>query len=169
MVQWKKDTLYCALIGIATAVMYNHTLSMDDSLMKYVPAKAGSYTRFWLIVLFILAALIFIRTMKNRDTKVTASPFHPTSMFTIGTLALYVFALEYLGYLIATPIYMVGCMIFFTYKARKFEDDDGNRLPKKDIIKSIALMVIGSLLITGATYWLFTEAVGMLMPEFNLW
>ena len=169
MVQWKKDTLYCALIGIFTAIMYHHTLSMDDSLMDYVPAKAGSYTRFWLIVLFVLALLIFIRTMKNRDTKVTAMPFHPTSMFTIGTLALYVFALDYLGYLIATPIYMVGCMIFYTYKARKFVDEDGNKLPRKNIFKSIALMVVGSLFITAATYLLFTEGVGMLMPQFNLW
>ena len=169
MVQWKKDTLYCALIGIFTAIMYHHTLSMDDSLMEYIPAKAGSYTRFWLIVLFILALLIFIRTMKNRDTKVTSSPFHPTSMFTIVTLGLYVFALEYLGYLIATPIYMIGCMVFYTYKARKFVDEDGKKLPNKSIFKSIALMVVGSLLITGATYWLFTEAVGMHMPQFSLW
>ena len=169
MVQWKKDTLYCALIVFFTAIMYNHTLSMDDKIMEYIPAKAGSYTRFWLIVLLILAVLIFIRTMKRRDTKVTSTPFHPTSMFTIGTLALYVFALGYLGYIIATPIYMVGCMIFYTYKARKFVDEDGNKLPKKQIFKSIALMVIGSIIITAATYWLFTEAVGMLMPEFNLW
>lgn len=169
MMKWKKDVLYSVIISLFSGLFIAETAGMNDSLMEYVPSKAGVYTRFWLYLLIAFCVIVAVRAIIKRDKTETESCLNAASMVTIAALAAYVLALDYLGFLVSTVIYLFGSMVYYTWKAKKFVDEEGNKLPRAKLVKSIALMLVGSVVVTFATYYLFTEAVGMMLPEWNLW
>jgi len=169
MAQWKKDVLYGAVISIVSGAFIVNTLGMDDSLMEHTAAKAGVYTRFWLFLLLALGILLIIRAVIKHDDTPTESALNPASMITIISLAVYVFALDYLGFIISSMIFLVLLMLYYTMKAGKFRDEDGNRIAKDKFLKTLLWIVIGAAGITGVSYFLFGEIIGLLLPTFNLW
>ena len=142
---------------------------MNDSLMEHTAAKAGVYTRFWLFLLLALGILLVIKAIIKHDNTPTESALNPASMITIASLAAYVFALDYLGFIISTMIFLVLLMLYYTKKANKFRDDEGNKLSKEKFLKVLLWIVIGAAGVTGISYFLFGEVIGLLLPEFNLW
>lgn len=169
MAQWKKDVLYGGVISAISVFFIQNTRSMDDSLMEHTAAKAGVYTRFWLYLLLALGVLLIVKAIIKRDNTPTEPVFNVASMVTIISLAAYVFALDYLGFVISSMIFLVLLMLYYTKKAGKFRDAEGNKISKKDFFKSLLWIVIGAAGVTGISYFLFGEIIGLLLPTFNLW
>lgn len=169
MKQWIKDTLYGVIICAVSLFFANNTMSMNDGLIKFDAARTGPYTRFWLYLLCALGVILIVRALIKRDQKVTQSALQPAALVTIAGLALYVLALDYLGFLVSTPIYLFAMMVYYTHKAKRLlVHEDGSKRSGKEIALSCLWMLLGAGVVTAATYLLFTKGVKMLLPEFDL-
>lgn len=169
MKQWQKDSLYGVIICAVSLFFAHNTKSMQDGLIQFTAGRTGPYSRFWLYLLCALGVVLIVRAIIKRDQTKTKSALQPAALVTVAGLALYILGLEYLGFLVSTPIFLFALMVYYTHKAKRLVvNEDGTRRPAKKIILSLALMAVGAGAVTVATYLLFTKGVKMLLPEFKL-
>ena len=169
MKQWQKDSLYGVIICAVSLFFAHNTKSMQDGLIQFAAGRTGPYSRFWLYLLCVLGVILIMRAIIKRDQTVTKSALQPAALVTIAGMALYILGLEYLGFLVSTPIFLFALMVYYTHKAKRLiANEDGSKKSAKKTILSLALMALGAVLVTIATYLLFTKGVKMLLPEFKL-
>lgn len=173
MKQWKKDLIYGLILTVVSTVLLINSLRLDTGGIKFVMAQAGSYSAVWESVMLLCSLLLVGGALKKRkndpDTESSSQIFNGVAMFTIISLALYVLALGYFGFIASTIVYLLIATIIYTWKAGKFKTEDGEKKSKAEIAKQIALFFVISVVITIATYYIFTKGVGMMMPQSKFW
>ena len=169
MEQWKKDLISGILLAALTAGVIVYTYWIPPGTVEYAAARPGAYLRGWLFALLALCVALIIRAWRARSgTQKAAAAFDFASCFTIASLALYVFSLDYLGFRLASTIFMTIGMTVYSRKAKVFQKKDGTLRPRLFVLKRIVLYALISTAVAFGTHYVFSEAVGVLMPEFSL-
>ncbi len=151
-----KDTKFSDFTaGIALAILGGIIFTTANSLPKaQLGLGSGGYPKVISIVLIILGILQAINVVitqgfpKFTVGKIDKASFLPSFLAIVATFA-YVILLKHIGFVILTPIYMVGMMRIFAYKK---------------IINSIII----SLITTAFIYFLFVKIFMIFLPSFSL-
>lgn len=170
MTKWLRDVIYGVVIAIVSLFLIRDTYNLQENFIPYETGRAGPYSRFWLWILFALAIVMIIRALLQRRSLQgkAESILNPAPWITVLLLCAYLFTLTRLGFIISTIIYLVIAMTYYSYKSGTFAHGETSAEKRKNIIKHMLIIVVCSLLVTVATYYLFTEAVGVRLPKFSL-
>lgn len=170
MTKWLRDVIFGVAIAGVSLFLIKDTYNLQESFIPYETGRAGPYSRFWLWILFALAIVMIVRgILQRKKSQEKAEPIlNPAPWITVILLCVYLLILTRLGFIISTMIYLVVAMTYYSYKSGTFSAGENATAKRKNIIKHMLIILICSVAVTVITYFLFTEAVGVRLPEFSL-
>ncbi len=132
-------------------------LSLESFLWNInleIPAKAGFYPKYLLILAFTLTILLLVKAilvMKNKRTaekveKVSFAGHMKYVLFVILITVIYLFLINYLGYAISTFFYIFFLMWILG-------------------VRTIGMLILVPLLTTTALYLMFNHLLMVLLPK----
>ena len=114
MNQKRRDILYSVfLIAFSiTGIIYSE-VSIDQRVVQYELARPDRYVQIWFAILLILSVLYLVRSIRNNDKTIPPRIFHITVCVTIGLFLLFLILMPYLGYTIASFIFISSLTFFY--------------------------------------------------------
>lgn len=171
MVKWKKEILTASCMLVLGILLLIYSLTLPTGVVEFSTASAGTYMAVWSVLLILTSAALVYLAYHNREknTQRDEKAWHPMAIFTMVSLVLYIVLLDYVGFLLLTPVYVFISTAVYARQGNRFKDEEGNKKPKDKIVKQLLLYAAYALVISVAVYYLFVYGVDMVLPEFSLW
>lgn len=168
MTKWMRDVIYGVAIAAISLFLIRDTYNLQESFITYESGRAGPYSRFWLWILLALSVVMIVRALLHKNQEKTEAILNPAPWVTVVLLSVYLFILTRLGFIVSTVLYLIIAMVYYSYKSGTFTVDGDGAAKKKNLVKHIVIILVCAIAVTVVTYYLFTEAVGVRLPEFSL-
>ncbi|MDY4748988.1 MAG: tripartite tricarboxylate transporter TctB family protein [Candidatus Fimisoma sp.] len=163
MAKWKKDVLYGVGLILAAAFLFWETSDLPTGGMQYLVARSDVYVWLLLGLLVILAVSIIISAVIKRDPTPTPVVWNKLGILTVVAVLVYLLIMEKIGFILSTFIVMVFLTCLYSNRLKKFD------LPtKKAKIIQVIKYVVFSIIATMAVYYIFSEALDVKLPSFDL-
>ena len=162
MAKWKRDFICGVTLLLCSVGGFIYSGSFYQDFIKYGLAQPGNYLRLWLALLAILSVILIVRSLVAKDGKILEACFDKLSLFSLIWLAVYVFLLPLIGFLIATPIFLFVLFLLFYRKASA--EAGSPQHAKKQVLFMLALSVAVTLI----AYSIFTGVLDARLPQFSL-
>lgn len=164
MVRWKRDVIYAIgllVFSIAGWIIAGTFVQKNISVWAAYPS---TYCRGVLTILGVLAILQLIRALHEKPKEVLPVIWTKQSVITVIALALYVYFLNKVGFLLATII--LCSILTFSYTAGLGKFDTANR---KKLILQIVLYMLVAVAMAAAMYVIFGVLLKAKLPAASLW
>lgn len=168
-VRWKRDVMYGAVLILFCVISLWYSKKIPDSFGMESAAQPGAYMRLWIYLLIVLAIIMIISALIKKPSDELNPIF--SSMAVAGVVATLIFTITmpFLGYFLGSLLFLIVLTLLYSLKARKFHDDNGNYLPRRELIRKVISFVLLSLIVSLVSYYVFTEALDANLPRFDLW
>lgn len=162
MKKWKREVCLSATLMALSLIAFIYCGTMKTDLIKVTAAKPDVYLRMWLGVLFVLAAIMLIRALRERSEEELPKIWGKLQIFTVILFAVYLLAMPSVGFVIATLIFMM--IVTTVYNFYYIEE-----IPKgKNLCKHLMIYAVFSIICTYATEFLFRNILSVNLPKWNL-
>lgn len=162
MVKWKRELLLSLFLIAFSLVNFIYCGTMKTDIIKVPAAKPDVYLRLWLGILLALSVVLLYRALKNRPQEVLPKLWGPLQIFTIAVFAVYLLAVPYVGFLVATLAFMM--IVTTVYNLYVLED-----IPKgMALVKHLAVYAVFSVVCTAATEFVFRQLLSVNLPVWKL-
>lgn len=162
MEQWKQDVILSLTFIVFCVIMFIYAEILEGGKFTYELARADRYMQLWLVILAILSLMLLIRALKNRPKDVVPPIWSKLSLFTVGTLIVYLLVMPYLGFFISTTLFLMTLITAYSLST-PHEKKTG-----KARFMQFGTWFAVSLLTTTVTYYLFTQVLTVILPKFSL-
>lgn len=139
------ETIFSTFLCIVSAFIFYSSTQFNMTFIGDSGLGPDFFPKIIAIILFILSAMLFIGSIRNKDKKSIYNPNMKYTFMVIFTFAVYVFLIDRIGYLISTIIFA-----FFVITILKS--------------KSKILNIIFAVIFPVALYLLFTYAFKVSLP-----
>ena len=169
MVRWKRDVLMGIAVLIFCAVAFVSTFSMPVGTMAKIKlAQPGVYLRGWIEIFAALAVLLIVNAVRKKDETKMVPMFQVQTIVTLVLVAAYIYLMDKIGFLVSTSLFTIIIVLYYSWVAGKFKDEDGNIKKGAALYKSIAIYVVISLVVAVATQFIFSELLNVNLPKWKL-
>ena len=167
--KWMYDFILgiCILFAVVAALIYSYIL--ESPRVTIFLARPDVYMALWLILLAVLAVLLIVRSLKQRNTPEGQADgvaiWGSMAVFTAVVMLAYLLLIKKLGFTIDS-ILMLWCLtLVYTFNIGAVKKDWRNKaLFLKEFIKTGIFSITTSLLI----YYIFTTILTSKLPKFSL-
>ena len=168
MVRWKRDVLMGIAILIFCAIAFMSTFSMSVGTMAKIKlAQPGVYLRGWIEIFAALAVLLIVNAVRKKDDTKLVPMFQLQTIVTLVLLAAYIYLMDKIGFLVSTALFTTLIVLYYSWEAGKFKNEDGNIKKGAALYKSIAFYVVISLVVAVATQYVFSELLNVNLPTWK--
>jgi len=162
MSKWKRDMIMSVLLIVFSAVMFIYAGTFQTDAIKIAAAKPDVYVRLWLGLLFVLSVLLLVRTIRSKPDEVLPAIWGKMQIFTIGSMFLYIFLLDKLGFQLCTGIFMMLTTTVYCFC-------DMDEIPKgKALVIQLAKYLVLSVATVVVVNLVFVNVLGCNLPRFDL-
>lgn len=158
MVKWKRDVIYGIALELVCLFLYLGTRGMPAGTSKIWQTRPDVYTWLWLIILAILSLILIIKAVIQKDETPCEPIWSRAGVFTAIVLVVYLFAMDAVGFIPTTILFLWGTIVYYSWKMEKLNCTGAVRTRK------IALYLIVALIGTFVTYWIFTSLLSVRLP-----
>lgn len=158
MLEWKKDIAFSILIIILciSGILYAQTLPTGYS--GYFFAESNIYMAMWLFILGLLALALLIKSLKTKPQNILYPIWFKLGVLTILTIAVYLFLIPRLGYLISSVIFLI---VLISAYNQAIPD---RKKTGKALVFQFGIWLLFSIVITSCVELLFTRILGVVLP-----
>lgn len=139
------ETIFSAFLCIVSAFIFYSSTQFNMTFIGDSGLGPDFFPKIIAIILFILSAMLFIGSIRNKDKKSIYNPNMKYTFMVIFTFAVYVFLIDRIGYLISTIIFAFVVITILKSKSK-------------------ILNIIFAVIFPVALYLLFTYAFKVSLP-----
>ncbi|WP_308007879.1 tripartite tricarboxylate transporter TctB family protein [uncultured Fusobacterium sp.] len=139
------ETIFSAFLCIVSAFIFYLSTQFNMAFIGDSGLGPDFFPKIIAIILFILSAMLFIGSIRNKDKKSIYNPNMKYTFMVIFTFAVYVFLIDRIGYLISTIIFAFVVITILKSKSK-------------------ILNIIFAVIFPVALYLLFTYAFKVSLP-----
>lgn len=163
MPQWKKDVYYGIGLIVAAAFIFWETRALPTGGVQYLVARSDVYVWLLLVIMVLLAIGIIISAIRKKDETPTSTVWNKLGILTVVTVFIYLLVMEKIGFIASTFIAIMFLTCLYSARLKKFDVPD-----KKGKIIQIIKYAIFSAIVTAAVYYIFSSALDVKLPSFDL-
>ena len=162
MVKWKRELLLSLFLIAFSLVNFIYCGTMKTDIIKVPAARPDVYLRLWLGILLALSVILLYRALKDRPQEVLPKLWRPLQIFTVAIFAVYLLAIPYAGFLVATLVFMM--IVTTVYNLYVLEE-----IPKGiALVKHLAVYAVFSAVCSVATELVFRQLLPVNLPVWRL-
>lgn len=139
------ETVFSAFLCIVSAFIFYSSTQFNMAFIGNSGLGPDFFPKVIAVILFILSAMLFVGSIKNKDKKSIYNPNVKYTFMVIFAFAVYIFLIDRIGYLISTVIFAFVVITILKSKSKIL-----------NIIFAIAFPI--------ALYLLFTYAFKVSLP-----
>lgn len=139
------ETIFSAFLCIVSAFIFYSSTQFNMAFIGDSGLGPDFFPKIISIILFILSAILFVGSIRNKDKKSIYNPNMKYTFMVIFTFAVYVFLIDRIGYLISTIIFAFVVITILKSKSK-------------------ILNIIFAIIFPVALYLLFTYAFKVSLP-----
>lgn len=139
------ETIFSAFLCIVSAFIFYSSTQFNMAFIGYSGLGPDFFPKIISIILFILSAILFVGSIRNKDKKSIYNPNMKYTFMVIFAFAVYVFLIDRIGYLISTIIFAFVVITILKSKSK-------------------ILNIIFAIIFPVALYLLFTYAFKVSLP-----
>ncbi|HJH06773.1 MAG TPA: tripartite tricarboxylate transporter TctB family protein [Fusobacterium ulcerans] len=139
------ETVFSAFLCIVSAFIFYSSTQFNMAFIGNSGLGPDFFPKVIAVILFILSAMLFVGSIKNKDKKSIYNPNMKYTFMVIFAFAVYIFLIDRIGYLISTVIFAFVVITILKSKSKIL-----------NIIFAIAFPI--------ALYLLFTYAFKVSLP-----
>lgn len=139
------ETIFSTFLCIVSAFIFYSSTQFNMTFIGDSGLGPDFFPKIIAIILFILSAMLFIGSIRNKDKKSIYNPNMKYTFMVIFTFAVYVFLIDRIGYLISTIIFAFAVITILKSKSK-------------------ILNIIFAVIFPVALYLLFTYAFKVSLP-----
>ncbi len=139
------ETIFSTFLCIVSAFIFYSSTQFNMTFIGDSGLGPDFFPKIIAIILFILSAMLFIGSIRNKDKKSIYNPNMKYTFMVIFTFAVYVFLIDRIGYLISTIIFAFVVITILKSKSK-------------------ILNIIFAVIFPVALYLLFTYAFKVSLP-----
>lgn len=139
------ETVFSAFLCIVSAFIFYSSTQFNMAFIGNSGLGPDFFPKVIAVILFILSAMLFVGSIKNKDKKSIYNPNIKYTFMVIFAFAVYIFLIDRIGYLISTVIFAFVVITILKSKSKIL-----------NIIFAIAFPI--------ALYLLFTYAFKVSLP-----
>jgi len=163
IVKWKRDLAWGVIFLATSLAILIYSRFVGEMNFAQGLAKTSFYIQVWGVILGLLSLALIFKSLRVRDQQETTPLFTRAAVFTIAALAFYLFALNPLGFVISTVLYLTAMILFyyFTFVVKT------KGYPENSIIMGIKCLGI-AVVITLIIQQLFARLLGVMLPTLGI-
>lgn len=139
------ETVFSAFLCIVSAFIFYSSTQFNMAFIGNSGLGPDFFPKVIAVILFILSAMLFVGSIKNKDKKSIYNPNMKYTLMVIFAFAVYIFLIDRIGYLVSTVIFAFVVITILKSKSKIL-----------NIIFAIAFPI--------ALYLLFTYAFKVSLP-----
>ncbi|MCB8566270.1 tripartite tricarboxylate transporter TctB family protein [Fusobacterium ulcerans] len=139
------ETVFSAFLCIVSAFIFYSSTQFNMAFIGNSGLGPDFFPKVIAVILFMLSAMLFVGSIKNKDKKSIYNPNMKYTFMVIFTFAVYIFLIDRIGYLVSTVIFAFVVITILKSKSKIL-----------NIIFAIAFPI--------ALYLLFTYAFKVSLP-----
>ena len=160
-------------MGIAVlifcAVAFVSTFSMPVGTMAKIKlAQPGVYLRGWIEIFAALAVLLIVNAVRKKDETKLVPMFQVQTVITLVLVAAYIFLMDKIGFLLSTALFSIIIILYYSWVAGKFKNEDGSNKKGAALYKSIVIYIVIAIVVAVATQFVFSELLNVNLPSWSL-
>lgn len=139
------ETVFSAFLCIVSAFIFYSSTQFNMAFIGNSGLGPDFFPKVIAVILFILSALLFVGSIKNKDKKSIYNPNMKYTFMVIFAFAVYIFLIDRIGYLVSTVIFAFVVITILKSKSK-------------------VLNIIFAIVFPIALYLLFTYAFKVSLP-----
>ncbi len=139
------ETIFSAFLCIVSAFIFYSSTQFNMAFIGDSGLGPDFFPKIIAIILFILSAILFVGSLRNKDKKSVYNPNMKYTFMVIFAFAVYIFLIDIIGYLISTIIFALVVITILKSKSK-------------------VLNIIFAIIFPVALYLLFTYAFKVSLP-----
>ncbi len=163
MAQWKRDVLYGIGLILASGIIFWETSDLPTGGVQYFVARSDVYVWLLLGLVVLLAIGIIISALMKKDETPTTAIWNKLGVITVAATIVYLLVMELIGFIVSTFIVMTLLTCLYSARLGKFDLDT-----KKAKFLQFVKYAVFSLVVTIVVYYIFTAALDVKLPDFDL-
>ena len=112
-----RDALWGVFFCVLAAAIFVYSSTFDAPSEIPILAKSAVYAKIWAGALFILALVLLIRSIRMKDASCVPAVVTLPVFLSAAALAVYVFLLEYLGFIVSTILFMTVMITYYHWNS----------------------------------------------------
>lgn len=154
---------------IFCAIAFVSTFSIPVGTMgKIRLAQPGVYLRGWIEIFAALNVALIVNAIRKKDETKLVPMFQLQTIITLVLVAAYIFIMDKVGFLVSTALFTTIIVLYYSWEAGKFKDENGSIKKGAALYKSIVIYVVISLVVAVATQFVFSELLNVNLPSWKL-
>lgn len=162
MLRWARDLISGIVVLIVGVLGYVYSFDVDDGGVQDPLAGAGAYIRLWMVILSVLAVILIVKSIYRRSAERAPAVMYPLIYITLAAVVFYVGFISFIGYSIATILFLAALMTVYDFYPRK------GSFTKKDLLKGSAKYLVLSVVMTVVVAQIFTKLLAVILPAGSL-
>lgn len=163
MVKWKRDVALGTFLLLFSISMFFYTgATIGTNTISIRLAQPDVYLQMWLTILGLLSIALIFKGIKHKDEELLPKIWGKLQVLTVSSMAIYIFVMNWIGFTLATIIFLSFIVILYSFKSNKLKP------PSKNRYLQLAFYIAFSVVMTFALQALFAEMLGVLLPRFRL-